>query len=150
MLTAAICKERYGDPNKPSNMGAFDMPEMLRAANKALPKRVWCNLDLMPALRQALFNLHERNLLHELKTWDGCFCVRPVRGGKEMSIHSWAMAVDVNAVENVLGKEPKLSAEFVKCFTDAGFDWGGNWKRKDGMHFQPSVKYLEALDRDTL
>jgi hypothetical protein len=31
---------------------------------------------------------------------------------------------------------PKLSAGFVKCFTDNGFEWGGYWQRKDGMHFQ--------------
>jgi hypothetical protein len=53
-----------------------------------------------------------------------------------MSLHSWGIAVDVNAFSNGLGKEPTLSAGFVKCFTDAGFDWGGVWKRKDGMHFQ--------------
>ena len=33
-------------------------------------------------------------------------------------------------------KEPTLSAGFVKCFKDAGFDWGGDWSIRDGMHFQ--------------
>jgi hypothetical protein len=55
-----------------------------------------------------------------------------------MSLHSWGIAIDVNAAWNGLGKEPTLTPEFVKCFTDAGFDWGGTWKRKDGMHFQLS------------
>jgi hypothetical protein len=53
-----------------------------------------------------------------------------------MSLHSWGIAIDVTAFENGLGKEPKLSSGFVKCFTDAGFEWGGTWKRKDGMHFE--------------
>ncbi len=55
-----------------------------------------------------------------------------------MSLHSWAIAFDVNAFENQLNQQPKLSAGFVKCFTDVGFDWGGTWTRKDGMHFQLS------------
>ena len=29
-----------------------------------------------------------------------------------------------------------MSPQLVKCFTDANFDWGGNWKTPDGMHFQ--------------
>ena len=53
-----------------------------------------------------------------------------------MSLHSWGIAIDVNAFENGLHQEPRLSAGFVKCFTDAGFIWGGNWRRKDGMHFE--------------
>ena len=88
-------------------------------------------------LMQDFSNLIERCYVNELKTWDGCFNVRKKRGLKSLSLHSWAIAIDVNAAWNGLGKEPTLSKGFVKCFTDAGFDWGGNWKnRLDGMHFQ--------------
>ena len=52
------------------------------------------------------------------------------------SLHSWGIAIDVNAFENGLNQTPKLSSGFVKCFTDAGFEWGGNWERRDAMHFQ--------------
>ena len=74
--------------------------------------------------------------MDELKTWDGCFNIRKKRGLSSMSLHSWGLAVDVNAFENGLGQNPKLSKEFVECFTSSGFEWGGFWKKKDGMHFQ--------------
>ena len=58
------------------------------------------------------------------------------RGLTSMSLHSWGIAIDVNAAWNGLNKPSTLSPGFVKCFTDAGFEWGGTWKRIDGMHFQ--------------
>jgi hypothetical protein len=53
-----------------------------------------------------------------------------------MSLHSWGLAIDINAATNRFGGKPTMSAELVKCFTDAGFDWGGVWSNPDGMHFQ--------------
>ena len=76
--------------------------------------------------------------LNELKTFDGCFNIRKKRGLGSMSLHAWGLAIDVNAAWNGLNVTPVLSAGFVKCFTDAGFEWGGTWTRKDGMHFQLS------------
>lgn len=104
-----------------------------------MPKRIYCNKDLVGPLTLAFENLIKTGHVKELKTWDGCFNIRTMRGGTSMSLHSWAIAVDLNASENGLGQTPKLSRGFVKCFTDAGFDWGGNWTRKDGMHFQLSL-----------
>jgi hypothetical protein len=91
---------------------------------------------MVAPLSQAFTNLIDRNFVKELKTFDGCFNVRKKRGLTTMSLHSWGIAIDVNAAWNGLHKTPQLSAVFVKCFTDAVFDWGVTWTRKDGMHFQ--------------
>jgi hypothetical protein len=134
MVTSAQALKKYGDPTKENNMTLWDVPANLEIG--LIPKRIYCNKDLVGPLTNAFTNLIQRGFVNELKTWDGCFNIRKKRGLASMSLHSWGIAIDVNAAWNGLGKEPTLSAGFVKCFTDAGFDWGGTWKRKDGMHFQ--------------
>lgn len=100
-------------------------------------KRIYINKEAAPALDQALKNVADRHLLPELKTFDGCFNIRDVRGVPgQLSAHAYGLAIDLNAAENPLNKKPALSAEFVKCWTDAGWTWGGNFKRLDGMHFE--------------
>ena len=136
MVTSAQALKKYGDPSAQKFMTLWDVPAELEIG--VIPKRIYCNGDMVAPLTQAFKNLIDRGFVSELKTWDGCFNIRKKRGLSSMSLHSWGIAIDVNAFENGLGKEPKLSAGFVKCFTDAGFDWGGVWKRKDGMHFQLS------------
>lgn len=134
MVTSAQCLRKYGDPTKESNLVLWDVPTELEIG--VIPKKIYCNKDMVKPLEQVFKNLIQRNHVKELKTWDGCFNIRKKRGLTSMSLHSWAIAVDVNAAWNGLGKTPVLSAGFVKCFTDAGFEWGGTWTRKDGMHFQ--------------
>lgn len=136
MVTSAQALKKYGNPTLERNMVVWDVPVNLEIG--VIPKRIYCNRDMIAPLTQAFTNLINRGHVHELKTWDGCFNIRKKRGLSSMSLHSWGIAIDVNAAWNGLGKEPTLSAGFVKCFTDAGFDWGGTWKRKDGMHFQLS------------
>jgi D-alanyl-D-alanine carboxypeptidase len=134
MVTSKDCIARYGDPSHEKNMTLWDVPAELEIG--VIPKRVYCNKDLIPPLTQAFKNLIATGYVKELKTWDGCFNVRNIRGRTTQSLHSWGIAIDINAAWNQLGKQPTLSAGFVKCFTDAGFDWGGVWQRKDGMHFE--------------
>jgi len=137
MVTSAQCLRKYGEPSQSNpHLVLWDVPTELEIG--VIPKRIYCNKDMVQPLTQAFKNLIERGFVSELKTWDGCFNIRKKRGLSSMSLHSWAVAIDVNAFENGLGVQPKLSAGFVKCFTDAGFDWGGTWQRKDGMHFQLS------------
>jgi hypothetical protein len=138
MVTSAQCLKKWGDPalveNELKYMTVWDVPTHLEIG--VIPKKLYCNKQIVALLIQAFTNLIDRKMVNELKTWDGCFNVRRKRGLKSLSLHSWGIAIDVNAAWNGLGKEPTLSKEFVQCFIDAGFDWGGTWTRKDGMHFQ--------------
>jgi hypothetical protein len=134
MVTSQQALKKYGDPNKQSNMVLWDVPGYLEIG--IIPKKIYCNRDMMAPLAAAFQALITTGHVKELKTWDGCFNIRKKRGLTSMSLHSWGIAIDLNAFENGLNQTPKLSAGFVKCFTDNGFEWGGTWKRKDGMHFQ--------------
>jgi len=134
MVTPKMALAKYGDPVKESNMVLWDVPAELEIG--VIPKRLYCNKDIIGPLSAAFSNLIHRGFISELKTFDGCFNIRKQRGAASQSLHSWGIAIDVNAAWNGLGKQPQLSAGFVKCFTDSGYDWGGTWKRLDGMHFQ--------------
>jgi hypothetical protein len=90
----------------------------------------------MEPLKAALNNVIDRGLEHEIITWDGCFNIRQKRGATSASIHSWGLAIDINATWNQFGRTPSMTPALVACFTDAGFDWGGSWAKPDGMHFQ--------------
>lgn len=138
MVTSQQCLTKYGDPTQNEfqykHMIMWDVPANLEIG--LIPKRIFCNKDMVEPLSKAFKNLIDTGAVKELKTWDGCFNIRTKRGLSSLSLHSWGIAIDVNAFENGLNMTPKLSPQFVKCFTDAGFDWGGIWTRKDGMHFQ--------------
>lgn len=138
MVTSKQCWDKWGDPTTREDEGQYmvmwDVPTHLEIG--VIPKRIYCNKLMIGPLTQAFTNLINTGYVKELKTWDGCFNIRNKRGLNSQSLHSWGIAVDVNAAWNGLNKVPTLSAGFVKCFTDAGFDWGGTWTRKDGMHFQ--------------
>jgi hypothetical protein len=137
MVTPAQALKKYGTPEKEANMILWDVPAHLEVG--VIPKKLYCNKDLVNPLQSAICQLIDTGYIKELKTWDGCFNIRYQRGSRTAaSLHSWGIAIDVNAAWNGLSKVPTLSAGFVKCFTDNGFTWGGNWKRLDGMHFELS------------
>ena len=150
MVTSQQALKKYGDPNllvtQSQHFVTWSVDSDIQQAFKhvrfsavgtiGFPKRIFVNKDFQPILEQGLRNIIDRGLAKEMKTWDGCFIIRQKRGLTSMSLHSWALAVDINAFENGLGKTPKLSPEFVKAMTDAGMIWGGTFRRNDGMHFE--------------
>lgn len=135
-VTSAQCLTRFGDPHSEDSLTLFDVPASLEIGH--IPKRIYCNKLLAPLLHQALTNVVQRGLADKIKTWDGCFCIRAKRGDetKSFSLHAWGLAIDINASWNQFGNPPAMHPGLIRCFTDAGFEWGGRWTKPDGMHFQ--------------
>ncbi len=105
------------------------------------------NVDFKVMLHNAFLALEAQNLQGEIETFDGCEVHRHVRNSLSESTHSWAGATDFNAVKNQQVHKPlnqitpadrqgQWSAPFIKCFTDQGITFGGNFIHvPDPMHF---------------
>jgi hypothetical protein len=147
MITSSQALKKYGEPSIDNkSLILWDVPSDLEIGQ--IPKRIYCNKDLVIPLGNAFKNLIDTGCVNELKTWDGCFNIRKKRGLGSMSLHSWGLAIDMNAFCNPLGLNREqivakglipFSEEFLQCFRNAGFDCGADWKsRSDFMHFQLS------------
>ncbi len=134
---------KYGAPEKEAGMILWDVPTYLEIG--AIPKRLYCSKAMVMPLTRAFEALIKSGSVNELKTFDGCFNIRNKRNGGTPSLHSWGVAIDINAAWNRMGQKPTMPMSVVACFTGAGFDWGGDWSRPDGMHFQLSKKTFEEL-----
>lgn len=123
-------------------MKLVEMPSVMRnvlnTRNGKPVTTIYCNKDMERQLITTIELLHMRKLLNEIKTYDGCFNMRYVRGFPgQMSTHSYGLAIDFNAAQNPLGGKSAWSKEFVDTWKEMGFVWGGDFKsRSDAQHFQ--------------
>ena len=97
-----------------------------------------CHRLVVPRFQAAFGKIVEKGLHASLRTFDGCFNPRRMRGSDSWSTHSWAIAIDIDAPWNRFGQTSfEMSEEVAQCFEEEGFIWGGRWHRKpDAMHFQ--------------
>ncbi len=117
-----------------------DFPELIHA----FPHAVFINKDFKDALFAAFTELQHAGLLNLIHSFDGCFVARNTRGSTVPSLHSWGLAMDLNAAQNGMQfhhvDNPFEHSTFTKPFVDImlkhGLFWGGNYNsRFDPMHF---------------
>lgn len=85
-------------------------------------------------------------VLGELDDWS--YENRMIRGetsGK--SNHAYGLAIDVNALTNVLGTTGDMPSEVAAQWELEGGDWGGDWTRPDPMHFETHLTPKEIVER---
>jgi hypothetical protein len=77
--------------------------------------------------------------------FSGSFVLRQMRGLHTISMHAYALAIDLDAPNNALGAKAGHTfftpdSIVVKCFEAENWQWGGRWKgRADFMHFQAAI-----------
>lgn len=108
----------------------------------ALPNhRILCHKKLTQAFVNVFTDIDSAGLSPLIKSYDGCFNPRHKMHdpNKDLSIHSWGVAVDINASTNMPGVQGDMDPRIVKIFDKHGFYWGGNFG--DPMHFQYCTGY---------
>jgi hypothetical protein len=149
MLSREAAVERYGAidfaslswPNAPTWIKMFEVPQGVFPNWKVLRTQIpvthiACNLDMHRPLQMALDAMVNAGIADQLHTFDGAFNIRMVRGSSTLfSAHSYGLAIDINADENILGGQTNISQEMIQVFQTVGFDWGGYFHRVDGMHW---------------
>ena len=96
-----------------------------------------CHKLVAPHFEDVFRTIADNNLAKHIKTFDGCYNPRLQRGSRtKWSVHSWAIAIDLNAFENKFRSIGNMNSDIVDIFESKGFTWGGRWNRSDPMHFQ--------------
>jgi len=100
---------------------------------------------IVDVLVELLAKAVETGVPRDRLSYGGCYCWRPIRGGRTLSTHTWGMAVDLDPLRNPLGEPHRpdtgLPLAVVELFTAAGWTWGGAWSRPDAQHFQAAGGY---------
>ena len=143
---------RYGDPMKDPKqfeakwMVLWPVPMWIDTHIPALPNKIYINKDIVPVVTETFNRLISLGAFKEINTFDGLFNIRYIRGSKtKLSIHSWGLAIDLNASNNPLGYSKQqckdrgltpFSLLFDEIWRDAGWTTGSSFTRPDGMHFE--------------
>ena len=146
---AGALEKHYGEPwQEPLAferqwIAATLLPEPFRALTRNGCIR--CHVDVALPLVAALLAVADTGAGDALQTFDGCFNIRAMRGYegsriKMYSVHSWGYAVDFNAALNPLGAAPTMDDRVVSAFKACGWAWGGEFLRRDGMHFEYTTR----------
>jgi hypothetical protein len=117
-----------------------------------------------PIQRMLLPDVYDANDETQMRANNtSCFCYRAIAGRAKLSKHALGLAIDINTLYNPYCKVRSNGTRFVqpanaaaycdrtanfpykidhndlcfKLFTEAGFQWGGDWKScKDYQHFE--------------
>ena len=144
-----------GDPSSPERIVITNgftevkivnvrVPQLANMTGAPVSLSVQWNRLAVPQLLGLWLAWDQAGLLSRVKTWEGSFVPRCVRGHiGELSNHAFGAAFDINFPWNALGTVPALVSargcvrELVSIANQLGFFWGGHFhNRLDGNHFE--------------
>lgn len=134
------------------------VPQLANMTGAPVSLSVQWNRLAVPQLLGLWSAWDQAGLLSRVKTWEGSFAPRCVRGHiGDLSNHAFGAAFDINFQWNPLGSVPALMSargcvrELVPIANRFGFFWGGHYTgRLDGNHFEVARIMTEREVADTL
>jgi hypothetical protein len=141
---------KYGAPGDASNFTVINLPYPMRIAwdTKMVVNKFTCNKAVASKFQAIFDELLATYGLPKIQAlgidlFGGCYNFRKMRGGSDWSVHSWALAIDLDPARNGL-KQTSKTAQFAKAeykpmidiFYKHGFISLGRERNYDFMHFE--------------
>jgi hypothetical protein len=115
-----------------------------QAGNETLMvERIRCHALLQERFMVVFNDILSSDLAGSIQACGGCYSFRFKRRRKELSTHSWGIAIDINPETNMPGTAGDMDPSLVAIFKKHCFVWGGDWRgrKRDPMHFQYCTGY---------
>ena len=100
---------------------------------------------LFPIFLDLFADLYKSGLWETIGAFGGCYCWRQQRRATKLSHHCWAIAIDMDVLDNpFMAVIPRVDARVKQVMARHGFVWGGAtiwggafpWARRDPMHWE--------------
>lgn len=134
----------FGKPGDERNLVSFDFPfPMFYEGKKLLKSR--CHYLVRDSLLRVLKSLEPllsttADGIEAATDYGGIYNFRPKRGGTSMSLHSWGIAIDLDADDNGFRDAWPVKADMpfsiMEAFAREGWTAAGAFWGYDAMHFQ--------------
>ena len=142
-MTASQLIEQYGPPDAAYLSENCITWEVQNDFPWFPAKEIYINKVFKGMLYDSFTAVQTAGLQNEITHFDGCYNKRDVRGSTDVSAHSYACAIDLNAAENPMVVNPspakrlgRWTQGFIDAMTSSGVFFGGNFiHRSDPMHF---------------
>lgn len=134
----------YGAPGDESNLVSFEFPFPMFYEGKRVAKSR-CHHKVKDSLLRILAAIGRsygtrRDIMEEAEDYAGIFNFRPKRGSSSLSLHSWGIAIDLDADDNTFRDtwpfQADMPLEIIECFAREGWTSAAAFWGYDAMHFQ--------------
>ena len=149
MLRTNQIMNRYGEPGE-SGLITITLPYPMRLAwdKKTKVTTMRCHRLVADNLLRVFKDLLKEYGLEKIQElgidiYGGCYNLRKMRGGNELSKHSWGIAIDLDPERNSLRETDKTArfarpeyTKMIDIFYKNGFISLGREQNRDYMHFE--------------
>lgn len=134
----------FGKPGDESNLVPFDFPFPTYYGGKRV-LRGRCHTKVKDSLLRILIEIgskygEDRGIMEEAEDYGGIYNFRSKRGSSSLSLHSWGIAIDLDADDNSFRDswpmQSDMPLEIMECFAREGWLSAGAFWGYDAMHFQ--------------